>query len=266
MNRRIFNKSMLFASVGGLALLGQTGVASASAQPAILIRRADARGVASHGWLESRHTFSFADYFDPAFQGFSDLRVINEDRVQAGRGFGKHPHRDMEIFSYVLEGQLAHQDSMGNGSVVERDDVQVMSAGTGVYHSEFNPSATKPVHFLQIWVKTNTAGADPTYAQKRIPKEQKRGRLQLILSEHGEGESLRIRQDVKIYAGLFDANESARMKLDPKRALYVHVARGTVRVNGEQLNAGDGLMARNFDRLTVDKGQAAEILVFDLRG
>ncbi|MBN4667719.1 pirin family protein [Pandoraea nosoerga] len=229
------------------------------------IRKAADRGVADHGWLKSRHTFSFANYYDPTQVGFSDLLVINDDRVAPGQGFGKHPHRDMEIFSYVLEGALEHKDTMGTGSVIEPGDVQLMSAGRGVAHSEFNHSHTSPVHFLQIWIVPDRTGIAPEYQQQRFAPEEKRGRLRMILSPDGAGNSLRIHQDVRVYAGLFDAHESATLALAPDRYAYVHVARGSVSLNGVALGEGDGVRVRGETALTLANGRDAEVLVFDLR-
>lgn len=229
------------------------------------IRSANSRGRGEHGWLSSRHTFSFANYHDPKEMGFSDLLVINDDRVQAGGGFGKHPHRDMEIFSYVLDGALEHRDSMGTGSVIERGDVQLMSAGTGVAHSEFNASQQDPVHFLQIWIVPAQAGGAPRYQQTHIDDAGKRGRLRLILSPDGADGSLQLQQDTRVYAGLFDGDEHAELALADGRYAYVHVARGEVRVNGETLNEGDGARVRDASTLRIDGGRAAEVLVFDLR-
>lgn len=229
------------------------------------IRKAADRGVANHGWLNSRHTFSFANYYDPKQVGFSDLLVINDDRVAPAQGFGKHPHRDMEIFSYVLEGALEHKDTMGTGSVIEPGDVQLMSAGRGVAHSEFNHSPTAPVHFLQIWIVPNQAGIAPEYQQQRFTPEEKRGRLRLIISPDGQDASLRIHQDARVYAGLFDGDESATLTLAPNRYAYVHVARGSVALNGVALGEGDGVRVRDETALTLSKGSDAEVLVFDLR-
>lgn len=229
------------------------------------IRKAADRGVANHGWLNSRHTFSFANYYDPKQVGFSDLLVINDDRVAPAQGFGKHPHRDMEIFSYVLEGALEHKDTMGTGSVIEPGDVQLMSAGRGVAHSEFNHSPTAPVHFLQIWIVPNQAGIAPEYQQQRFTPEEKRGRLRLIISPDGQDASLRIHQDARVYAGLFDGDESATLTLAPNRYAYVHVARGSVTLNGVALGEGDGVRVRDETALILSKGSDAEVLVFDLR-
>ncbi|EIL94332.1 pirin family protein [Rhodanobacter spathiphylli] len=229
------------------------------------VRKAAERGVADHGWLNSRHTFSFASYMDPGQIGFSDLRVINEDRVAPGQGFGKHPHRDMEIFSYVLEGALAHSDSMGTGSAIKPGDVQLMSAGSGVTHSEFNGSDEAPVHFLQIWIVPEKAGGAPVYQQRHFSDADKRGRLRLIISPDGRDESLRIQQDASVYAGLFDGDESATLTLDGDRHAYVHVARGSIELDGVKLEAGDGVRLRHARSLRLDAGDNAEVLVFDLR-
>nr|WP_232459248.1 pirin family protein [Burkholderia ubonensis] len=230
------------------------------------IVRAAARGLANHGWLLSRHTFSFADYYNPAQMGFSDLLVINEDKVAPGRGFGMHPHQNMEIFSYVLEGELEHRDSMGNGEVIRPGDVQLMSSGTGVRHSEFNPQREQGVHFLQIWLIPESAGGAPTYQQRNFAEAEKRGKLALILSRTGEHDSLVIKQDAKVYAGLFDGTEHASVQLGPDRVGYVHVARGTVSLNGVELQAGDGVKVRTpGQKLVITTGQGAEVLVFDLR-
>ncbi|AUT72626.1 MULTISPECIES: pirin family protein [Paraburkholderia] len=229
------------------------------------IRHANERGRAEHGWLSSRHTFSFANYYDPKQIGFSDLLVINDDRVAPGRGFGKHPHRDMEIFSYVLEGALEHKDSMGTGSVIVPGDVQLMSAGTGVAHSEFNHSASDSVHFLQIWIAPSVKGATPRYLQQNFSAQDKRGKLRLVLSPEGTDGSLELRQDARVYAGLFDGNETAGVDIAADRFAYVHVARGSVKLNGVELNEGDGARIRNERRLEFTEGQDAEVLVFDLR-
>ena len=231
----------------------------------IEIRKASDRGVAEHGWLSSRHTFSFASYRDPEQEGFSDLLVINDDRVTAGGGFGEHGHRDMEIFSYVLEGALAHSDSMGTGAQIKPGDVQLMSAGSGVTHSEFNGSKETPVHFLQIWIVPDRVGGKPVYQQQHFSEADKRGRLRLIISPDGGDGSLRIQQDTKVYAGLFNGDESATLTLEGKRHAYVHVARGSVELNGEKLGAGDGARLRNAQTLQLAAGKDAEVLVFDLR-
>ncbi|QGZ63903.1 pirin family protein [Paraburkholderia acidisoli] len=231
----------------------------------IELRKADQRGRGEHGWLSSRHTFSFANYYDPKQTGFSDLLVINDDRVAPARGFGKHPHRDMEIFSYVLEGALEHKDSMGTGSVIVPGDVQLMSAGTGVAHSEFNHSADNPVHFLQIWIAPNEKGAQPRYQQKNIADAEKRGKLRLILSPDGANDSLLLRQDARVYAGRFDGAETAKLEVAADRYVYVHVARGSVTINGVEFGEGDGARLRSERELTVANGHDAEVLVFDLR-
>lgn len=231
----------------------------------LTLRKASERGLANHGWLKSFHTFSFAQYRNPAEQGFSDLLVINDDRVSAGKGFGQHPHRDMEIFSYVLEGALEHKDTLGTGSVIRPGDVQLMSAGRGVAHSEFNHSEREQVHFLQIWIIPAVSGAEPRYQQAHFSPEEKRGRLKLIISPDGADGSLHIRQDARVYAGLFDADESASLKLPAGRNAYVHVARGSVELNGLQLQEGDGVRLRQEQLIELSKGQDAEVLVFDLR-
>ncbi|WP_421682303.1 pirin family protein [Stutzerimonas urumqiensis] len=229
------------------------------------LRRAADRGQADHGWLQSRHSFSFADYHDPRQMGFSDLRVINDDRVAAGQGFGRHPHRDMEIFSYVLDGALEHKDSLGTGSVIRPGDVQLMSAGRGVSHSEFNASATEPVHFLQIWIVPTERGGPPRYQQAHVNASEKRGRLRLVLSPEGGEGALQVGQDARVYAGLFDGAEQARLTLDGARHAYVHVARGALTVNGVRLSEGDGLKVRDVEHIELSGGQDAEVLVFDLR-
>jgi redox-sensitive bicupin YhaK (pirin superfamily) len=230
------------------------------------IRRSTERGFADHGWLKSFHTFSFADYFDPKHVEFGPLRVINEDRVQAGAGFGTHAHRDMEIVSYVLEGELAHKDSMGNGSTIRPGDVQRMSAGSGVRHSEFNPSSSHGVHFLQIWIQPSARNIEPSYEEKRFAAAEKRGRLRLIVSPDRAEGSLLIHQDARIFAGLFDGDESTTLTIAPGRRMYVHVARGTLNANGSALRAGDALQITDGSQLSLEKGDQAEVLVFDLPG
>ncbi len=231
------------------------------------IRHAADRGVVEHGWLSSRHTFSFAHYFDPEQAGFSDLLVINDDRVAAGQGFGRHPHRDMEIFSYVLEGALEHRDSMGTGSTIVPGDVQLMSAGSGVAHSEFNPSSKDPVHFLQIWIlpSESALGAQPHYQQMHVGSEEKAGKLRLMLSPDGADASLTLRQDARVYAARLDGDEAASLTLASERYAYVHVAQGEVTLNGIRLSAGDGAKLRDETSLTLTDGKQAEVLVFDLR-
>ncbi len=228
------------------------------------VRRAADRGHANHGWLDSHHSFSFADYHDPRHMQFGALRVINEDRVAPGRGFGTHGHRDMEIVSYVLNGAVEHKDNIGNGSVIRPGDVQRMTAGTGVLHSEFNPSATEAAHFLQIWMLPARAGLAPGYEQKYFEAADKRGRLRLVASPQGTEGSVTIHLDAQLYAGLFDAGESATHALAAGRRAYVHVARGEVTVNGVPLGAGDALKVSEVDAVTIAEGRGAEVLVFDL--
>jgi redox-sensitive bicupin YhaK (pirin superfamily) len=228
------------------------------------IRRSHERGYADHGWLKSYHTFSFADYYDPRHVEFGPLRVINEDRVAAGAGFGTHGHRDMEIISYVLEGELAHKDSLGSGSVIRPGDVQRMSAGRGVTHSEFNPSSDRPVHFLQIWIQPNVRGIEPSYEEKRFSPQEKRGRLRLIASPDAAEGSVRINQDARVYAGLFDGAEQATFPIAKGRKVYAHVARGAISVNGTALQAGDAAKLTDVGELTLAGGKDAEVLVFDL--
>ena len=228
------------------------------------VRRSNERGQADHGWLKSFHSFSFADYFDPQHVEYGPLRVINEDRVQPDRGFGTHGHRDMEIISYVLSGELAHKDSIGNGSVIRPGDVQRMSAGSGIRHSEFNPSPSQPVHFLQIWIQPNVHGIAPSYEEKHFAEADKRGRLRLIASADGAEGSVRIHQDARLYAGLFDGAEQASLEAAPGRRLYVHVARGAVEANGIALGAGDALKLSDTTVLKLGQGRNAEVLVFDL--
>ncbi len=228
------------------------------------LRRSHERGHAQHGWLDSFHSFSFADYHDPAHMGYGALRVINEDRVQPGRGFGTHGHRDMEIISYVLDGALAHKDSMGNGSVIRPGDVQRMSAGTGVQHSESNASDSEPVHFLQIWIEPSESGAAPGYEEKNFDEAAKRGKLRLITSADGREGSVTIRQDASIYAALVDGNESVAFAQKAGRRTYVHVIRGEVEVNGQPLTAGDALKIAGEARIDIEHGKGAEVLLFDL--
>jgi hypothetical protein len=232
----------------------------------IEIRRSGDRGHADHGWLRSYHSFSFADYFDPKHVEFGPLRVINEDRVVPGAGFSTHGHRDMEILSYVLEGALAHKDSMGTSSVIRPGDVQRMSAGHGVLHSEFNHSSEAPVHFLQIWIQPDVRGIAPGYEQKYFPAEEKRGRPRLVASPDGANGSVRIHQDARVYSGLFDGDEHAMLEVAPGRRVYVHVARGRIRANGEMLDAGDALKLTGVTEISLTDGAAAEVLVFDLPG
>jgi redox-sensitive bicupin YhaK (pirin superfamily) len=228
------------------------------------IRRGAERGLADHGWLRSFHSFSFADYYDPRHMAFGPLRVINEDRVEPGRGFGAHGHRDMEILSYVLEGALAHRDSIGNGSVLRRGDVQRMSAGSGVTHSEYNGSEREPVHFLQIWIEPDARGLAPGYEEKHFDDEQKRGRLALVASRDGREGSLTIHQDASVYAALLDGEESVEFAQRPGRRTYVHMIRGSALVHGEALQAGDAVKIPGAARVTIGDARRAELLLFDL--
>ena len=230
------------------------------------VRRSNERGYADHGWLKSFHSFSFADYFDSEHVEFGPLRVINEDRVAPGQGFGTHSHRDMEIISYVLSGELAHKDSMGNGSTIRPGDVQRMSAGKGVQHSEFNPSPGNPVHFLQIWILPGAQGIEPSYEEKRFSTEEKRGRLRLIASPDRAEGSVLIHQDARVYAGLFNDAEHAALQVLPGRRIYVHVARGTLSVNDAAPATGDALKLSYTTTVTLKNGHDAEVIVFDLPG
>jgi hypothetical protein len=227
-------------------------------------RPAAERGHADHGWLDSWHSFSFANYFDPAHVHWGPLRVINEDRVQAGQGFGTHGHRDMEIISYVLEGSLGHKDSMGTAASIVPGEVQRMSAGTGVTHSEFNYDKEGVTHFLQIWIIPSQGGLTPSYEQKTYPDAEKRGRLRLLVSPDGRDGSITIHQDASMYAGLFDGDEAAKLDLAPGRLGYVHLARGRATVNGHALKAGDALLYRDEPQVSIAQGSQAEVLVFDL--
>jgi redox-sensitive bicupin YhaK (pirin superfamily) len=228
------------------------------------IRRSSERGHADHGWLQSRHSFSFADYHDPEHVHFGPLRVINEDRVAPGKGFGTHGHRDMEIVSYVLEGALAHQDSTGSSSVIRPGDVQRMSAGSGVRHSEFNASSSEPVHFLQIWIIPDTTGISPSYEEKHFTTQDRRGKLCLVASPDQADGAVLMHQDACIHAGLFDQGEHARFTVRDGRKIYVHVARGALHVAGLHLEAGDGLKITDPGELEIREGKTAEVLVFDL--
>ena len=237
----------------------------------ISLRKSADRGHANHGWLDSHHSFSFAGYHDPAHMGFGNLRVINEDRIAAGSGFGTHGHRDMEIISYVLSGALAHKDSMGNGSggtgesgVIRPGDVQRMSAGRGVMHSEFNHKADETTHFLQIWIEPNVRGIAPGYEQKTFPAEDKRGRLRLVASPDGAEGSVLVHADARLFAGLLDGDEQASLALDPKRKSYVHLVRGELEVNGQRLQSGDAVLLEDETRVQVRNGKQGEVLVFDL--
>jgi redox-sensitive bicupin YhaK (pirin superfamily) len=230
----------------------------------IEIRKSQDRGYADHGWLKSFHSFSFADYYDPKFMNFGPLRVINEDRVAAGMGFGTHGHRDMEIVSYVLDGALAHKDSMGNGSSIRPGDVQRMSAGTGVQHSEFNHASDQTTHFLQIWIQPNQMGIPPSYEETHFSEAEKRGQLRVVASPDARDGSVKIHADAVLYAGLFDGAEAATLAIAPKRRAYVHVARGRVVINGQPLSAGDALKLIDVTSVDVCEGEHAEVLVFDL--
>jgi len=237
----------------------------------LTLRKSGERGHADHGWLNSRHSFSFADYYDPKNMGFGNLRVINEDRIAPGTGFGTHGHRDMEIVSYVLSGELAHKDSMGNGTegganggVIRPGDVQRMSAGRGVMHSEFNHAPRDTTHFLQIWIEPDVRGIDPGYEQKHFTEADKRGRLCLVASPDARDGSVMIHADAVLYAGLFDGAESAQLPLDPARKAYVHVVRGRIAANGRRLEAGDALAIEAESHLTLGDGEQAEVIVFDL--
>jgi redox-sensitive bicupin YhaK (pirin superfamily) len=230
----------------------------------LIPRRAENRGHAEHGWLTSYHTFSFADYLDPGEMGFGPLRVINDDLVQPGMGFGTHGHRDMEIITYVLDGALEHKDSMGNGSVIRRGQVQRMSAGTGVRHSEFNPSRSEPVHFLQIWIEPDRRNVAPGYEELEVPESTRRGQLRLVASPDGVDGSATIHQDARVYAALLDGDERVEHAIDAGRRCYVHVARGAVSVNGEKLSGGDGARITDESRIVLSDPLEAEVLLFDL--
>jgi quercetin 2,3-dioxygenase len=230
----------------------------------IVRRPSEARGLGDHGWLKSRHTFSFADYYDPDNMGFRNLRVINEDRVAPAQGFGTHGHRDMEIISYVLEGELAHKDNVGNASVIRPGDVQRMSAGTGVLHSERNPSPSQPVHFFQIWLMPARKGITPGYEQKTFDDSEKRGRLRLVGARDGRDGAITVHADADLYAGLLASGESATLDLQPGRHAWVQVARGAVTVNGQLLAEGDGAAVSDETALHVTASKDAEVLVFDL--
>jgi len=230
----------------------------------LTLRSSAERGYADHGWLQSFHSFSFAGYYDPAHMGWGNLRVINEDRIAPGKGFGTHGHRDMEIISYVLSGNLAHKDSMGNVKGIPPGDVQRMSAGKGVMHSEFNHAEGQQTHFFQIWIEPNVMGIEPSYEQKTVPTPAKRGQLQLVASPQGEGHAVKISADAALYAGLFDGDESATLALNPARKAYVQLIKGQLLVNEQVLHAGDAALIEAESQLTLSHGQAAEVLVFDL--
>jgi redox-sensitive bicupin YhaK (pirin superfamily) len=232
----------------------------------ITLRKSQDRGFADHGWLKSFHSFSFAGYYDPQHMGWGNLRVINEDRIAPGTGFGTHGHRDMEIISYVLEGELAHRDTLGNVKGIPPGDVQRMSAGTGVKHSEFNHAEGRPTHFLQIWIEPDVQGIEPSYEQKTFSEAEKRGRLRLVASPDGAGGSVRIHADARMHAGLFDGEEAAELEIGAGRKAYVHLIRGELQVNGKTLSGGDAALVDNESRIRVSNGRQAEVLVFDLAG
>ncbi len=230
----------------------------------LTVRKAEERGHANHGWLDTWHTFSFADYQDPREMGFGPLRVINDDKVQPGQGFGTHGHRDMEIITYVLEGALEHKDSMGNGSIIRPGNVQRMSAGTGVRHSEFNPSRDEGVHLLQIWIEPKITGVTPGYEEKQFGPAEKQGQLRLIASPDGREGSVTIHQDATVYASMLDGKDAVTHRLAPGRRAYVHVARGSVEVNGTPLTGGDGVKIANESTIELKDARVAEVLLFDL--
>ena len=230
------------------------------------VRKSQERGYADHGWLRSFHSFSFAGYYDPEHMGYGNLRVINEDRIAPGTGFGNHGHRDMEIISYVLSGELAHKDTLGNVKGIPPGDVQRMSAGRGVMHSEFNHKADETTHFLQIWIEPNVRGIEPSYEQKRFAEADKRGKLRLVAAPDGAQGAVTIHADARVYAGLFDGDERVAVPIDPARPVYVHLVRGELSVNGTKLSAGDAARLQRESQLTLDQGKDAEVLVFDLAG
>jgi redox-sensitive bicupin YhaK (pirin superfamily) len=232
----------------------------------ITVRHSQDRGQADFGWLKSQHSFSFGEYYDANHMGWGNLRVINEDKVTPGSGFGKHGHKDMEIISYVLSGELAHQDSIGNVKTIPPGDVQRMSAGSGVVHSEFNHAADQTTHFLQIWIQPNVKGIPPSYEQKSFAVEEKQGALRLVGSPDGANGSVKLHADAAMYAGLFDGEQKAELKLDPARKGYVHVVRGAIDVNGHPLKAGDALLMEQEDHIALSNGIDAEVIVFDLEG
>ena len=231
----------------------------------LTLRKAQDRGYADHGWLKSFHSFSFADYFDPAHMGVGNLRVINEDRIAPGTGFGTHSHRDMEIVSYVLDGALGHKDSIGNGASIVPGEVQRMSAGTGIAHSEFNHAADQTTHFLQIWLLPNQQGITPSYEQRAFAAADKRGKLRLVASPDGREGSVTIHANASMYAGLIDGAERAELVLDPKRLAYVQLVRGEASINGQALKAGDAATLDGETRLVIERGRDAEVIVFDLQ-
>jgi redox-sensitive bicupin YhaK (pirin superfamily) len=230
----------------------------------IHIRRSEDRGLADHGWLHSQHSFSFAHYHDPEWMGWGNLRVINEDHIAPGTGFGTHGHRDMEIISYVLQGELAHKDSMGNVKGIPPGDVQRMSAGSGVMHSEFNHAPNDTTHFLQIWIEPNVRGIAPSYEQKTFNKAEKTGRLRLVASSDGAQGSVTLHADAALYAGLLDADQRAQVSIAPGRKAYVHLVRGALKVNGQALQTGDAAVMADETQIELSDAQGAEVLVFDL--
>ena len=230
----------------------------------LTLRKSQDRGYADHGWLKSFHTFSFAGYYDPEQMGYGNLRVINEDRIAPGTGFGTHGHRDMEIISYVLSGELAHKDTLGNVKGIPPGDVQRMSAGRGVMHSEFNHAQDQTTHFLQIWIEPNVTGIEPSYEQKSFAESEKRGKLRLVASPDGAQGSVLIHADARLYAGLFDGAERATLQVDPQRLTYVHLVRGELSVNGTRLSAGDAAKLQGEPQVTLAEGKDAEVLVFVL--
>lgn len=230
----------------------------------LTVRKSKERGYADHGWLKSFHSFSFAGYYDPQHMGWGNLRVINEDRIAPGTGFGTHGHRDMEIISYVLSGELAHKDTLGNVKGIPPGDVQRMSAGTGVQHSEFNHAPNDTTHFLQIWIEPNVTGIAPGYEQKTFADAEKQGQLRLVASSDGAQGSVTIHADARLYAGLFDGSQTAELKLDPQRKSYVHLVRGELEVNGTALTTGDAALIEGESQLRLAQGKGAEVLVFDL--
>lgn len=230
----------------------------------IQIRKSQERGYANHGWLKSFHSFSFANYYDPKYMGWGNLRVINEDQIDPGTGFGEHSHRDMEIISFVLSGELAHKDSMGNVKSIPPGDIQRMSAGTGVTHSEFNYAKDQTTHFLQIWIQPKFTGVKPGYEQRTIPAQDKEGRLCLLASIDGTNNSITINADAKLYAGTFDRDQEATLKIDPNRKAYVHLIKGTIAVNGQRLGGGDAAMIADESSIHLSDAEQAEVLVFDL--
>jgi hypothetical protein len=258
-------QAVLAQAVDGVSAGGARALQQTSGREAMLtIRRAEDRGHADHGWLDTHHTFSFADYHDRRFMGFGPLRVLNDDRVAASGGFPPHRHRDMEIISYVLEGALAHEDSMGNGSVIEPGDVQRMSAGTGVVHSEYNPSEDSPVHFLQIWLVPRRPGLPPGYEQKRFSDDEKRGRLRLVASPDGADGSVRLQQDARMFAALLEPGQAVSHAFEGGRTGWLHVARGSAELDGHSLKEGDGVAIEGVPEISLRSTGSGEVLLFDL--